>query len=228
MPLIGLIENDPDTLTSVSSALEEEGYNVFIYTDGPSAISEFKIIRPHLAIVQSKAPRIDGPEILRCLRQTSLIPVMLLTSKLDEADEIIGLRMGADDVVHKPFSQRILVQRVETLLKRSHDNATKDNPVLIECGGLCIDTERYICTWKGQTVSLTHTQTLMLRALARRPGIVMSRDTLIAAVYDLEEYVNERAVDCHIKHLRNRFKLIDSSFDLIETVGGLGYRLKEP
>jgi two-component system, OmpR family, response regulator ChvI len=181
MPTIGLVESDRDTLTSVSSALENEGHRVVPYTDGQSALGGFRTTRPHLAIVESRASGIDGLEVLRRLRQTSFIPVMLLAATADETDEIIGLRMGADDVIHRPFSHRVLVQRVETLLRREVGDTKLEDQTVIECGHLRIDMARHMCTWKDQSVALTRTQISVLQTMVRRPGIVMSRDTLLRA-----------------------------------------------
>jgi two-component system response regulator ChvI len=227
MPIISLVDSDPVALTSLSSALEENGHRVVIYTDGKSALNGFGIIQPTLVILETRAPGIDGMEVLRRLRQTSVVPVMLLTSKADESDQIVGFRMGADDIIQKPFSQRVLVQRVETLLKREVGKAETGNSSVIECGQLRIDMARHMCFWKGQPVSLTRTQISVLQMMARRPGIVMSRDTLMRAAYDEERCVNQRAIDTYIKHLRKKLKTVDCSFDMIETINGIGYRFRE-
>jgi two-component system, OmpR family, response regulator ChvI len=227
MPTIGLVNGDRVTLTSLSSALEENGHKVVTYIDGQSALNELSIIQARLVILETRPPRIDGMEILRRIRQTSVVPVMLLTSTADETDQIIGFRMGADDIIHKPFSARVLVQRVETLLKRGIGNAKTEGSSVIERGPLCIDMARHTCFWNGQRVSLTRSQISVLELMARRPGIVMTRDSLMRRAYHEEPRVNERAIDTYIKHLRKSFKAIDCSFHMIETVNGVGYRLKE-
>jgi two-component system, OmpR family, response regulator ChvI len=227
MPIIGLVDSDHNTLTSLSSALEGKGHKVVIYTDGRSAVDRLRTIHPTLVVVEMRAPRVDGTEVLRRLRQRSAVPVILLTSQADETDQIVAFRMGADDIILKPFSERVLVQRVETLLKREIGNAKAESSSVIECGRLRIDSARHMSFWKDQPVSLTRAEISVLQMMARRPGIVMSRDTLMRAAYDKEPRVNHRAIDTHIKHLRKKFKAIDCSFDMIETINNIGYRFKE-
>ena len=201
------------------------------YSDGTSALDGFKTSPPDLAILDIKMPRMDGMELLRRLRQKSDMPVIFLTSKEEEIDEMFGLKMGADDFIRKPFSQRLLVERVKTLLRRS---TSKDgaNPrgagaKLLERGQLRMDPERHICTWKSEAVTLTITEFLILQALAGRPGVVKSRDALMDAAYDDQVYVDDRTVDSHVKRLRKKFKSVDEAFDMIETLYGVGYRFKE-
>ena len=201
------------------------------YSDGASALDGFKTSPPDLGILDIKMPRMDGMELLRRLRQKSDMPVIFLTSKDEEIDELFGLKMGADDFIRKPFSQRLLVERVKTLLRRS---TSKDgaNPrgagaKLLERGQLRMDPERHICTWKSEAVTLTVTEFLILQALAGRPGVVKSRDALMDAAYDDQVYVDDRTVDSHVKRLRKKFKSVDDAFDMIETLYGVGYRFKE-
>ena len=231
MPTIALVDDDRNILTSVSIALEAEGYRTMTYSDGASALDGFKTSPPDLAILDIKMPRMDGMELLRRLRQQSDMPVIFLTSKEEEIDELFGLKMGADDFIRKPFSQRLLVERVKTLLRRS---TSKDgaNPrgagaKLLERGQLRMDPERHICTWKSEAVTLTVTEFLILQALAGRPGVVKSRDALMDAAYDDQVYVDDRTVDSHVKRLRKKFKSVDEAFDMIETLYGVGYRFKE-
>jgi len=231
MPTIALVDDDRNILTSVSIALEAEGYRTMTYSDGASALDGFKTSPPDLAILDIKMPRMDGMELLRRLRQQSDMPVIFLTSKEEEIDEMFGLKMGADDFIRKPFSQRLLVERVKTLLRRS---TSKDgaNPrgagaKLLERGQLRMDPERHICTWKSEAVTLTVTEFLILQALAGRPGVVKSRDALMDAAYDDQVYVDDRTVDSHVKRLRKKFKSVDEAFDMIETLYGVGYRFKE-
>jgi two-component system response regulator ChvI len=231
MPTIALVDDDRNILTSVSIALEAEGYRIMTYTDGASALDGFKTSPPDLAILDIKMPRMDGMEMLRRLRQKSDMPVIFLTSKDEEIDELFGLKMGADDFIRKPFSQRLLVERVKAVLRRA---TTKDgtNPKeadakVLERGLLRMDPERHICTWKSEAVTLTVTEFLILQALAARPGVVKSRNALMDAAYDDQVYVDDRTIDSHIKRLRKKFKSVDDAFDMIETLYGVGYRFKE-
>ncbi|MEO0327147.1 MAG: response regulator transcription factor [Pseudomonadota bacterium] len=233
MPTIALVDDDRNILTSVSIALESEGYKVETYTDGSSALEGLSNNRPDLAIFDIKMPRMDGMELLRRLRQTSDLPVIFLTSKDDEIDELFGLKMGADDFIKKPFSQRLLVERVKAVLRRisatSENNAKSSEPGanLLERGKLVMDKERHNCTWDSKPVTLTVTEFLILHALALRPGVVKSRDSLMDAAYEDQVYVDDRTIDSHIKRLRKKFKVEDDSFDMIETLYGVGYRFKE-
>ncbi len=231
MPTIALVDDDRNILASVSIALEAEGYRTMTYTDGVSALDGFKTSPPDLAILDIKMPRMDGMELLRRLRQKSDVPVIFLTSKEEEIDELFGLKMGADDFIRKPFLQRLLVERVKTLLRRSTSkdgaNPKEAGPKVLERGQLRMDPERHICTWKSEAVTLTVTEFLILQALASRPGVVKSRDALMDAAYDDQVYVDDRTVDSHVKRLRKKFKSVDEAFDMIETLYGVGYRFKE-
>ncbi len=234
MHTIALVDDDRNILTSVSIALESEGYRVETYTDGVSALEGLVAHPPHLAIFDIKMPRMDGMELLRRLRQKLDIPVIFLTSKDEEIDELFGLKMGADDFITKPFSQRLLVERVKAILRRaagreatSAGKATAAQHASLERGQLVMDQERHTCTWKGQPVTLTVTEFLILYALAQRPGVVKSRDSLMDAAYDEQVYVDDRTIDSHIKRLRKKFKMVDNDFDMIETLYGVGYRFRE-
>jgi len=237
MPKIALVDDDRNILTSVSLTLEAEGYQVATYTDGASGLEGLTTDRPDLAILDIKMPRMDGMELLRRLRQKSDVPVIFLTSKDEEIDELFGLKMGADDFITKPFSQRLLVERVKAILRRSapRDAASSGGvagealpgKALIERGNLVMDEERHTCTWKGQRVTLTVTEFLILQALALRPGVVKSRNALMDAAYDDQVYVDDRTIDSHIKRLRKKFKAVDDEFEMIETLYGVGYRFKE-
>ncbi|MEO0909697.1 MAG: response regulator transcription factor, partial [Pseudomonadota bacterium] len=204
------------------------------YTDGASALDGLNAKRPDLAIFDIKMPRMDGMELLRRLRQTSDLPVIFLTSKDEEIDELFGLKMGADDFIKKPFSQRLLVERVKAVLRRATSlpdiggkagETSGEN--MLERGHLVMDQERHTCTWKAKSVTLTVTEFLILYALAQRPGVVKSRDSLMDAAYDDQVYVDDRTIDSHIKRLRKKFKVEDDSFDMIETLYGVGYRFRE-
>lgn len=232
MPTIALVDDDRNILASVSIALEAEGYRVETYTDGASALDGLSQSTPDLAILDIKMPRMDGMELLRRLRQRTDMPVIFLTSKDDEIDELFGLKMGADDFIRKPFSQRLLVERVKAVLRRaSPRDATAakvpDAARTLERGQLVMDQERHTCTWKGEPVTLTVTEFLILYALAQRPGVVKSRNALMDAAYDDQVYVDDRTIDSHIKRLRKKFKMVDDDFDMIETLYGVGYRFKE-
>jgi two-component system, OmpR family, response regulator ChvI len=231
MPTIALVDDDRNILTSVSISLEAEGYRIMTYTDGASALDGFKTSPPDLAILDIKMPRMDGMELLRRMRQKSDLPVIFLTSKDEEIDELFGLKMGADDFIRKPFSQRLLVERVKTVLRRSTSkdgvNPKDADAKVLERGQLRLDPERHISTWKGKSVTLTVTEFLILQALASRPGVVKSRNALMDAAYDDEIYVDDRTIDSHVKRLRKKFKLVDDAFDMIETLYGVGYRFKE-
>lgn len=231
MPTIALVDDDRNILTSVSIALENEGYRVQTYTDGASALEGITKSPPDLAIFDIKMPRMDGMELLRRLRQKSDLPVIFLTSKDEEIDELFGLKMGADDFIKKPFSQRLLVERVKAILRRSagKDSApAKENGAqALVRGQLVMDPERHASTWKGLPVTLTVTEFLILQALATRPGVVKSRDALMDAAYDDQVYVDDRTIDSHIKRLRKKFKAVDDDFEMIETLYGVGYRFRE-
>jgi two-component system response regulator ChvI len=231
MPTIALVDDDSNILTSVSIALESEGYRIMTYSDGASALDGFKTSPPDLAILDIKMPRMDGMETLRRRRQKSDVPVIFITSKEEEIDELFGLKMGADDFIRKPFSQRLLVERVKAVLRRrtpKDDAAPKEaHAKTIECGHLRMDPERHTCTWKNEPVILTVTEFLILQALASRPGVLKSRDALMDAAYDDQVYVDDRTIDSHIKRLRKKFKSTDDEFDMIDTLYGVGYRFKE-
>jgi len=231
MPTITLVDDDRNILASVSIALEAEGYRIQTYTDGASALEGLRANPPDLAILDIKMPRMDGMELLRRLRQKSELPVIFLTSKDEEIDELFGLKMGADDFIRKPFSQRLLVERVKAVLRRAAPRdagpAKGNEGRVLERGSLMMDPERHTCTWKGVPVTLTVTEFLILHALAQRPGVVKSRNALMDAAYDDQVYVDDRTIDSHIKRLRKKFKVADDSFEMIETLYGVGYRFKE-
>jgi two-component system, OmpR family, response regulator ChvI len=232
MPTIALVDDDRNILTSVSIVLEAEGYRTMTYTDGFSALDGFDSSPPDLAILDIKMPRMDGMETLRRLREKSDLPVIFLTSKDEEFDELFGLKMGADDFVRKPFSQRLLVERVKAVLRRrggEEGSVRKETEAakVLERGQLRIDPERHICTWKNEPVRLTVTEFLIVQALAVRPGVVKSRNALMDAAYDDQIYVDDRTIDSHVKRVRKKFKKVDDSFEMIDTLYGVGYRFRE-
>jgi two-component system response regulator ChvI len=230
MATIALVDDDRDVLDVITAMLEAEGHHVVAYPDGPSALDGLKGLRPDLAILDIKMPQMDGVELLQRLREKSDVPVVFLTGRLDESDEVIGLRVGADDFIRKPFSGRVLVERVRTVLRRLRSAETarqRKAGNLMECGHLCIDQERHLCTWKGQKVALTITEFRLLEALVTRPGVVKTRDALMDLARGQEVYVDDRAIDSHIKRMRQKFQAVDETFGSIETLYGVGYRFKE-
>ena len=233
MANITLVDDDENIVASVSLALESHGHKITAYHDGASGLEALETTPPDLAILDVKMPRMDGMEVLRRLRQTSQIPVIMLTSKDEEIDEILGFNLGADDYIHKPFSQRLLIERVKALLRRTGadggevETAAEAAGKAIKRGKLSMDPARHESTWDGRPVKLTVTEFLLLQALAQRPGFVKSRDSLMDAAYDDQVYVDDRTIDSHIKRLRKKFKAIDDDFEMIETLYGVGYRFKE-
>jgi two-component system response regulator ChvI len=232
MPTIALVDDDRNILTSVSIMLEGEGFSVQTYNDGQSAYDAFGRSLPDLAVLDIKMPRMDGMDLLQCMRQKTNIPVIFLTSKDDEIDEILGLRMGADDYVKKTFSQRLLLERIKTLLRRKEAQEgniiadSEETKVLVR-GNLTMDPLRHAVTWKGNDVTLTVTEFLLLQALVQRPGFVKSRDQLMDVAYDDQIYVDDRTIYSHIKRLRKKMRMADDSFSAIETLYGIGYRYNE-
>lgn len=233
MSKIALVDDDRNILTSVSMTLEAEGFEVETYNDGQAALDAFNKKLPDMAVLDIKMPRMDGMDLLQRLRQKTQMPVIFLTSKDDEIDEVLGLRMGADDYVKKPFSQRLLVERIRALLRRQEavegdatSVATGDTKVM-ERGELRMDPLRHAVSWKGNDVSLTVTEFLLLQALAQRPGFVKSRDQLMDVAYDDQVYVDDRTIDSHIKRLRKKMRAADPDFSAIETLYGIGYRYNE-
>lgn len=230
MPTIALVDDDENILASLKIVFEQEGYTVKAFHDGQTALAAITESPPDIVILDIKMPRMDGIEVLRRLRTSSQLPVIFLTSKDDETDEAIGLSVGADDYIKKPFSQRLLLERVKAILRRSRGNPaqpeTGDRKTIVR-GELSLDPNRHACNWKGGPVRLTVTEFLILQALAQRPGYVKSRDQLMDAAYDDQVYVDDRTIDSHIKRLRKKFREVDGEFDAIETLYGVGYRYNE-
>ena len=221
---IALVDDDRNILTSVSMALEAEGFEVRTYADGETALTGLQAKPADVAVLDIKMPRLDGMELLSRLRRTSSMPVIFLTSKDEESDELKGLDLGADDYIRKPFSQQLLIARIRALLRRREAaTATGDTNLLVR-GKLVLDQTRHLCTWRGQPIDLTVTEFLILKALALRPGHVKSRDQLLDAAYGDGGFVDDRTIDSHIKRLRKKFKAVDPEFGDIETLYGVGYR----
>ncbi len=224
---IALVDDDQNILASLSAALEDEGYSVDTYVDGVEALDGITRRPVDLAILDIKMPRMDGMELLGSLRQKNNLPVIFLTSKDDEIDEVMGLRMGADDYIKKPFSQRLLLERIRAVLRRHEPGEIEqDKKDVLRRGDLILDSSRHLCTWKDKEVNLTVTEFLLVEALARRPGHVKNRDQLIDAAYGEHIYVDDRTIDSHIKRLRRKFKNEDEEFAEIETLYGVGYRYR--
>ena len=227
MTHICLIDDDQNILASLSLALKSEGYIISTFSDGLSGLNSLKEDDYDIAILDIKMPRLDGLEVLQKLRQASNLPVIFLTSKDEEVDQLLGLKMGADDYITKPFSQKLLIERVKAILRRSKDTLTsndKETSNIIKRGKLSLNMSRYECFWDDVAIKLTVTEFLLLESLASRPGYVKSRDQLMSGAYDDDIYVDDRTIDSHIKRLRRKFKNLDKNFESIETLYGVGYR----
>ncbi len=230
---IALVDDDRNILTSVSIAMQAEGYVTRVYSDSEVALEAILENPPDLAIFDIKMPKMDGFELLRRLRLSNNLPVIFLTSKDEEFDEALGLAMGADDYIKKPFSQRLLIARVKSILRRTEllrsDNAqpAPEEDTVIVRGRLEMDPARHLVRWQGQPVTLTVTEFMILEALANRPGVVKSRNQLMDAAYQDDVYVDDRTIDSHIKRLRRKFREVDADFDQIDTLYGAGYRYAE-
>jgi two-component system response regulator ChvI len=232
---IALVDDDRNILTSISIALQSEGFAVRVYSDGETALKALIENPPDLAVLDIKMPRMDGMELLRRLREKSSVPTIFLTSKDDELDEALGLAMGADDYITKPFSQRLLIARIRAILRRTEARAEPEAPhredappqERIVRGRLEMDPARHRVQWSGKEVTLTVTEFLILEALAQRPGFVKSRDQLMDTAYQDDVYVDDRTIDSHIKRLRRKFRQVDPEFKAIETLYGVGYRFAE-
>ncbi|MEA3061399.1 MAG: two-component system, OmpR family, response regulator ChvI [Sphingomonadales bacterium] len=226
---IALVDDDRNILTSVSIALQAEGFATRVYSDGETALKALVENRPDLAVLDVKMPRMDGMELLRRLREKSDVPVIFLTSKDEELDEALGLALGADDYISKPFSQRLLIARIRAILRRSELRSMpqaaeeEEEKPSLERGRLAMDPERHRVTWDGKSVTLTVTEFLILEALAQRPGVVKSRNQLMDVAYQDDIYVDDRTIDSHIKRLRRKFREADPEFKAIETLYGVGY-----
>jgi len=232
--VIALVDDDRNILTSVSIALQAEGFVTRVYSDPAVALKAIGENPPDLAVLDIKMPQMDGMELLRRVRETSAVPVIFLTSKDDELDEALGLAMGADDYIAKPFSQRLLIARIRAILRRQElakgeaaaDGEVADLPQL-ERGRLMMDPARHKVRWDGKDVTLTVTEFLILEALAQRPGVVKTRNQLLDVAYHDDVYVDDRTIDSHIKRIRRKFRAKDPEFDAIETLYGVGYRFDD-
>ena len=237
MITIALVDDEQSILTSVSLALEAEGYNVDTYKNGVEALQGLESKEYDLGLFDIKMPKMDGNELLNKLRSSKKIdlrelPIIFLTSKDQEQDEIIGLRMGAADYIKKPFSQKLLNERIRTVL-RIHTNRKKDNSQNheekpnIKKGNLELNELKQLCFWKNQVIELTVAEFSLIKSLAQYPGVVKDRNQLMDAMYGDTIYVDDRTIDSHIKRLRKKFKSYDPSFDQIRTRYGSGYTWRE-
>lgn len=226
---IALVDDDQNILASVSIAMEAEGFLVEQFQDGESALKSLLESPVDLVVLDIKMPRMDGMEVLRKLREKSQVPVVFLTSKDDEVDQFLGLRSGADDYITKPFSIRLLIERIRVILRRNQMRLTaaEDKKTGLSAGHLQLDEERYICYWKGKHIEMTVTEFLIVKSLALNPGHVKSREQLMDAAYGDSVYVDDRTVDSHIKRIRRKFRDSDAEFDKIDTVYGIGYKFGE-
>ncbi|MGC6497823.1 MAG: response regulator transcription factor [Candidatus Puniceispirillaceae bacterium] len=224
---IALVDDDQNILTSVSLTLEAEGFEIDSYHDGETALRGLAQRPVELAVLDIKMPRMDGMELLQKIRASSSLPVIFLTSKDDELDEALGLGMGADDYITKPFSQRLLLARIRAVLRRaSQGDLDPESPHIVRQGELLMDPDRHLCSWKGSEVKLTVTEFLILQALAARPGMVKNRDQLMDAAYGESIFLDDRTIDSHIKRLRRKIRAHDKEFDNIETLYGIGYKYR--
>ena len=236
--VIALVDDDRNILTSVSIALQAEGFGTRVYSDGAAALKAFADNPPDLAVFDIKMPQMDGMELLRRVREVGgplgAMPVIFLTSKDDELDEALGLAMGADDYIAKPFSQRLLIARIRAILRRrdlERDRVQQGSEApaeeLVVRGRLVMDPARHKVRWDERDVVLTVTEFMILDALAQRPGVVKSRNQLLDIAYQDDVYVDDRTIDSHIKRIRRKFRAVDGQFDAIETLYGVGYRFGE-
>jgi len=230
---IFLIDDDKNILTSVSMLLEAEGFKVRTFSDGESGLKAILESNPDVAVVDIKMPRLDGIELLKKLRRTSNMPVIFLTSKDTEIDELLGLKIGADDYITKPFSQKILIERIRVLIKRSKLKDEKGKRRIsdknsLKAGNIFLDIEKYMCKWKNKTVNLTVTEFLLIKSLVEKIGTVKSRDQLILSAFgEDKENIDDRAIDHHFKRIRKKFKNTDNNFNSIVTIYGGGYKFSE-
>ena len=225
---IALVDDDRNILTSLSIALEKEGFNIQTYLDGESALIGLSRNPPDLAVIDIKMPRMDGEELLKKLRKKTSMPVIFLTSKDEEVDELLGLKLGADDFVKKSggFSTKVLIERIRVQLRKK-DNNLEDNRNIISHGKLKLDPSQLECEWDGKQLpdKLTTTEFLIVKELAKRPGIIKERSQLMDVAYREDTDIEDRTIDSHVKRIRKKFKKVDNNFSAIETRYGSGYRL---
>lgn len=230
---VALVGDDQNLSNSISGMLCAEGYEVVKHDDSKTAVDFILKESLDLVIMDFKQPPLDATEILRQVRQKSSLAVILLSDSKDELDEIFALKLGADDFISVPVSNRLLLERIKAVLRRTaasdllSQNQNDSKEQIIERGDLVINQEKHSCTWKGKSLHLTVTEFLILRALAQRPGVVKTRDSLMDIAYDGQIYVDDRTIDSHLKRIRKKFNTIDPDFNMIQTIYGVGYRFRE-
>ncbi len=224
---IALVDDDRNILTSISMALENEGFKVQTYIDGESALIGITRNPPDIAVIDIKMPKMDGEELFKRLRKKTSIPLIFLTSKDDEIDELLGLKLGADDFIKKSggFSLKVLIERIKVQLRKK-TNVLEENKNLITHGKLKLDSAQLECEWDGKSLpdKLTTTEFLIVRELAKRPGIIKERGHLMDIAYKEDTDIEDRTIDSHVKRIRKKFKKVDPKFSAIETRYGSGYR----
>jgi two-component system response regulator ChvI len=229
-PLVAIVDDEEHLRTTVSRALRGEGYRTAVFPDGAEAWQSFSADMPDLVILDIIMPRMDGLDLCRRIRGVSeKVPVMFLTSRDDEFDRVLGLELGADDYLCKPFSLRELAARVKVLFRRVGRGPAEPEPSaddVMSAGPLQLDTRRFAATWNGEPVRLTVTEFRILHALARQPGFVRTREQLLAEAFPQDAYMSDRTIDCHIRRIRGKLEGLDKGFDGIETLYGLGYRMR--
>ena len=226
-PTIALVDDDRNILTSISMALENEGFKVQTYIDAENALVGISRNPPDLAVIDIKMPRMDGEELLKRLRKKTTIPILFLTSKDEEVDELLGLKLGADDFIKKSggFSIKVLIERIRVQLRKKI-NINDDSKNLITHGKLKLDPSQLECEWNGKSLpeKLTTTEFLIVKELAKRPGIIKERAQLMDIAYKDNNDIEDRTIDSHVKRIRKKFKKVDQNFSAIETRYGSGYR----
>jgi len=224
---IALVDDDRNILTSISMALENEGFKVQTYIDAENALVGISRNPPDLAVIDIKMPGMDGEELLKRLRKKTTIPIMFLTSKDEEVDELLGLKLGADDFIKKSggFSLKVLIERIRVQLRKKTTNVD-DSKNIIKHGKLLLDSSQLECEWNGKTLpeKLTTTEFLIVKELAKRPGIIKERAQLMDIAYKDNNDIEDRTIDSHVKRIRKKFKKVDQNFSAIETRYGSGYR----
>jgi two-component system, OmpR family, response regulator ChvI len=227
MHKIVLIDDDINIITSLEMVLRSAGFSTNSYTDGLVAIEKIKQNQPDIIILDIKMPRIDGLEVCNRIRKFSDIPIIFLTSKDSEIDELIGLRLGADDYIRKPFSHNLLIERIKSILRRFHkESVSIKSKDVLNLSHLTMNNETMLCSWKEDNIDLTATEFLILKFLISRPGVIRSRDDLINEAFRESLKKEDRVIDSHIKRIRKKFLSVDRNFDMIKTIYGIGYKIQ--
>ena len=225
MHKIVLIDDDQNILTSLEMVLKSAGFLIEAFTDGLKAINYVRDNDAEIVLLDIKMPRIDGLEVFARIRKFSNIPIIFLTSKDSEMDELIGLRIGADDYIRKPFSHKLLVERIKSILRRSAKKIQKET-TSVELSHLSLDKQSMLCKWKDTSIELTSTEFSILITLMGRPGTIRTRDDLINEAFNETLNKEDRVIDSHIKRIRKKFLSVDPQFDLIKTIYGVGYKIQ--